>query len=82
MRSGTSARIRGVDPVHVGEDLALVGLECNRQRHGAGVRAAAADGGDVALVIDALESRDHRHHPGIQVSLRRFVSTAVMRARR
>ena len=60
------ARIGGVDAVDVGEDLALVGLERNRQRHGAGVRAAAADGGDVAVVIDALETGDDRHIAGVE----------------
>ena len=59
-------RVGGVDPVHVGVDLAEIGVEHRRERDGRGVGAAAAEGGDVAVLVDPLETgRDH-HRPGIE----------------
>ena len=54
-------RVGGEDPVDVGVDLADVGLQCGGQRDGGGVRAAAAQRGDVLGVLaDALEAGDQR----------------------
>ena len=60
--------IRGIgteDPVHVGVDLAHVGVQRRGQRDRGGVRAAAAQRGDVAGVLaDSLES-GHQHDPAL-----------------
>ncbi|SPA14560.1 conserved hypothetical protein [Cupriavidus taiwanensis] len=61
------ARVGGVDAVDVGVDQALVGLDRGGNGHGRGVRAAAAQRGDVAVVVDALEAGDHHHAAGIEV---------------
>ena len=45
-----------VDPVDVGVDLAEVGVEHGGERHGGRIGAAAAERGDVAVLVDALES--------------------------
>ncbi len=56
---GDDPRVRAEDAVHVGVDLADVGVQGGGQRDRGGVRAAAAQGGDVPGVLaDALESRD------------------------
>ena len=53
------ARVGGEDAVDVGVDLADVGLQRGGQRDGGGVRAAAAQRGDVlAVLADALEAGD------------------------
>jgi 2-polyprenyl-6-hydroxyphenyl methylase/3-demethylubiquinone-9 3-methyltransferase len=59
-RGGHHVRVGGVDAVDVGVDLAHVRLERRRHGHRRGVRAAAAEGGDVAGAVDALEARDDR----------------------
>ena len=59
-RLGHHARVGGVDPVDVGVDLALVRLQRRGQSHGRRVRAAPAQGRDVAVGIDALKAR-HDH---------------------
>ena len=51
------ARIGGVDAVHVGVDLALVRLDRRGERDGGEIRAAAAERGDLAVIVDALEIR-------------------------
>ena len=48
-------------PFYVGIDPADVGLDGGRQRHGSGVRAAPADGGDLAFRTEPLESGHHGH---------------------
>ena len=53
------ARIGGVDAIDVGVDVAAVGLQRRRQRHGRGVRAAAAQRGDAVVGADALEAGHH-----------------------
>ena len=53
------AGVGGVDAVDVGVDLAEVGLDGGGDRDGGEVRAAAAEGGDFALVRAALEAGDH-----------------------
>ena len=58
---GHDARVGGEHAVDVGVDLADVGAERGRQRDGGGVRAAAAERGDVLRVLaDALEAGDDR----------------------
>src|SRR5690606_13696726 len=64
---GDHARIGGVDAVDVGVDQALVGLQGGGHRHGGGIRAAAAQGGDVAVFVHALEARDHNHAAGVEI---------------
>ncbi len=59
-RRGHDVRVGGVDPVDVGENLAGVGLKRGGDRHRRRVGAAASQRGDVAVVVGALESRDHR----------------------
>ena len=55
------ARVGGEDAVDVGVDLADVGVERRGQRDRGGVRAAAAERGDVLGVLaDALEAGDDR----------------------
>ncbi len=56
---GDDPRVGGEDAVHVGVDLADVGVQRRRHRDRGGVRAAAAQGGDVLGVLaDALEAGD------------------------
>ena len=52
------AGVSGEQAVDVGVDLAHVGVEGGGQRHSGRVRAAAAEGGGVLDLVDALESRD------------------------
>ena len=52
------ARIGRVDAVDVGVDLALVGLERGGERDARRVGAAAPERRDVAVLVDALKSRD------------------------
>src|ERR1700689_1862533 len=59
-RLRNDARIGGIDPVDVGEDVATFGLERRRQRHRRGVGTAAPQRGDAAVRPDALEARQHR----------------------
>jgi 2-polyprenyl-6-hydroxyphenyl methylase/3-demethylubiquinone-9 3-methyltransferase len=58
-------RVGGVDPVHVGVDLARRGSEGGRERDRGRVGAAAAERGDLlGPRVHALESR-HDHHPAL-----------------
>ena len=66
-RFGHDARIGGVDAVHVGVDFAAdvavrflgrIVLHDGGQGDGGGVGAAAAERGDVAVLVDALEAGD------------------------
>lgn len=61
-------RIGSIDPVHIGIDLAFVRLERCRQRNTGGVRAAAPQGSDIALLIHTLEARHDDHLAGSQIS--------------
>jgi hypothetical protein len=54
--------------IHVGVDLALVGLDRRRQRNAGGVGAATAEGGDVAGFVDALEARHDHHRAGVEIA--------------
>ena len=53
--------IGGIDAVHVRADLAVGGAQGRSQGHGRGVRAPAAQGGDLAAVGHPLEA-GHDHH--------------------
>jgi hypothetical protein len=55
-----------VDPVHVGVDLALVGLERGGEGHTRRIGSAAPECGDVVVVVDALETRDDHHVAVVQ----------------
>ena len=57
-RVGHDVRVGGVDAVDVGVDLADVGLERGGDGHAAGVGAAAAERGDVAVGVGALKAGD------------------------
>src|SRR5699024_5784625 len=50
------AGVGGVYAVHVGVDLAQVGLEGGGQGHGGGIRAAPTQGSDIVILVDALEA--------------------------
>ena len=54
---GDQVGIRRVHAVDVGVDLAHIGAEGGRHGDRRGVRAAATERGDVALIVDALESQ-------------------------
>ena len=66
--SGTTFGIGGVDAVDVGVDLADVGLERRRDRHGRRVGAAAPERRDVAVLVDALETGDDGDLPARSAS--------------
>ena len=51
-RLRNDARVRGIDPVHIGENIAALGAQGRRQRH--------RRGGDPPVRADALETRQHR----------------------
>ena len=62
-RGRDDAWIRGVDPVDVGEDLALVGGDGRGQGDRRGVRAPAPEGRDVAGLVEALKPGAHHDRP-------------------
>ena len=56
------ARVRGVDAIDVGVDVAAVGADGGRDRDRRGIRSAAAERSDAAgVLVQALEAGDHRH---------------------
>ena len=57
---GDDARVGGVDAVDIGEDVAAVRAQGGGQRHGRGVRAAAAERGHPALRRTGPGSRPRR----------------------
>ncbi len=57
-RAPLDPRVRGVDAVHVGVDVAALGLERRGEGHGRGVRAAAAERRDAPVGAEPLEARD------------------------
>ena len=59
----TDPRIGGVDAVDVGVDVAAFGAQGGGDRHRRGVRAAAAQGRDPVVRVDALEAREHGDLP-------------------
>ena len=56
-------RVRGVDAIHIGKDLAFVRTERHGHSDGGGIGATAPDGGDIAGRVDALKTRDDRYRP-------------------
>ena len=67
---GHDARIGGVDAVHVRVDVAALGLDGGGERHGAGVRAAAAERRDAARrLVHALEAGDDGDFPVVGEAL-------------
>src|SRR5699024_1866999 len=68
--AGHDPRVGGEQTIDVGVDLADCGTEPGRERHGGGVRAAAAQRGDVVGELgDALEAGDDRHRTVVQGAL-------------
>ena len=67
MAPGIFRGVGGVHAVHVGEDLAQVGVHAGGDGHRAGVRTAPAQGGHVAEAVDPLEARDHHDPPLVQL---------------
>ena len=59
-RFRNDARIGRVDAVDIGEDIAAIGFERRRERHGGGVGAAAAERRDPPARPDPLKPRDDR----------------------
>src|SRR5207248_6926698 len=55
----------------VGVDQAFLRLERRRYRDRRGIRAAAAEGGDVSLLVDPLESGDDDDRPLVRSEERR-----------
>ena len=66
-RFGYHARVGGVNAVHIGINLAFVCLEGSSQRHGRSIRTAAAEGGNVAFGIYALETGDNHYATFLQI---------------
>src|SRR5690606_11402282 len=67
LRLGHDARIGGVNAIHIGVDLAFVGLECRCQRDAGGIGATTSKGSDIARFIYPLEAGNHHHTPGLEV---------------
>ena len=77
---GHNAGIGRIDAVDVGVDLAGIGMEHCRQGHRRRVAAAAAQGGDVVRLVDALKAR-RNHDVPLSSALRiRSVEMERMRA--
>jgi len=73
-------RVGGVDAIHVGVDLAQVGVEHGCEGYGRRVGAAAAERGDVAILVDALKAGGDDDRPGIEKRLHMIVEIDLMRA--
>src|SRR5690606_1624170 len=61
------ARVGGVNAIHVGVNLALISVQRGGQGHRCGVGTATAQGGNVVVVVHALETGDHHHPASVQV---------------
>ena len=62
MRSRNDTRVRGVNAVNVGIDIATVGADRRRHGHRRGVGAAAPERGEATgLMVQALKTGDDRH---------------------
>ena len=72
-RARLDPRIRRVDAVDVGVDVAAVGGDRGRDGHGRCVRSAAAQRGDAAgVLVDALEAGDHCDFPALDEAAHQF----------
>ncbi len=69
LRVRDHARIGAVDAVDVAVDLAAFGPERGREGHCGGVRAAAAQGGDLAAVAHALVAGDDHDASAVELVL-------------
>ena len=58
---GDLARVSRVDALHIGENLAAVGVQGGSQCHGGGIAAAAAQRGDIVRTVQPLKAC-HNHH--------------------
>ena len=67
-RPGDLPGVGGVDALDVGEYLAFVRVQHGGDGDGGGVRAAAAEGGDVVVAVDALEARDYDYAALIELA--------------
>ena len=63
---GIDPGVYGVDGVHIGVDLAAA-AQFGGDGHGRGIAAAPAQGGDVPIFGDALETGDDHHFAFLQV---------------
>ena len=66
-RASGTTRGSVVDAVDVGVDQAFIGLDRRRHGHGRGIGTAAAQRGDVAVGVHALEARHDDHAAGVKV---------------
>ena len=64
---GHHTRVSGIDTVHIGVDLAFIGLQRRCQCHAGGVRTATPEGSDVALLVHTLEACYNYHATGLQI---------------
>ena len=64
---GDDARVGGVDAVDIGVDQAFIRMDGSCHGHGRGVGTAAAQRGDVAFAVDALEAGDDDHPSLLEV---------------
>ena len=69
---GHDAGVGGVHAVHIRVDLAELCPEGRRQRHGAGIGAAPAQGGHIAHPVHALEAGDDDDAVLVQLRLDAF----------
>ena len=67
--TGDDAGVRGIHTVHIRVDLAQICTEGRRQRHGAGVGPAPAQGGHVPVAVHALEAGDDHDPVLVQLGL-------------
>jgi len=81
-RTRPSASSGAVDAVHIAVDLASRGVERCRERHRGGIRTASAEGEQVTVDVDALESGTTTTRPSVRWVRIRAVSTAVIRLAR
>ena len=82
---GHHTRVGGVDTIDVGVDLALVGFQRRSQSHAGGIGTATTEGGDIAVLVDALETGNDNDATGLEVSTNLLVidlqnARLVMRA--
>ena len=69
---GFDARVGGVNTVNVGKNEAFLSLKSHGKGHARCVRAAAAEGGDVACAVSSLEAGDDDNFAGVKFTLDRF----------